>query len=262
MKLLYLVRHAKAIPGDVGVTDFKRALAESGQTDAEAMGQRLREKGVCVELFVSSPADRALETAHIFAEQLDYSISHIVLRDEIYEDDTDALEGIVTGLSDDYSSIMLFGHNPTLSELAHQFLPDFDSDLRTSGVAGVAFQTDHWHTISSASARLVLLDFPVRVSSKAYKKARKNIQGKISATLEDILEHFDGQSSKQLEKVIQKTSKKLAKELVKVLQLTKVEELSGVRKDERVDRLASLESDELAPADDSTTTEPHEPKAE
>ena len=57
MKTLYLVRHAKAIPGDVGVNDFKRPLSKRGKDDAQAMGKRLYQKGISPDLCVSSPAD-------------------------------------------------------------------------------------------------------------------------------------------------------------------------------------------------------------
>jgi len=239
MKTLYLVRHAKAIPAGAGVTDFKRALSKTGKKDARAMSRRLRKKSIVPKLFISSPADRALETAHIFAKALGYSPQKILLEDEIYDDGEETLKEIITGIDNEYNTVMLFGHNPSLSKLANDLLQDFGADIQGSGVVGIAFDVSSWQDVSAESATLLLFDFPVRATPEAYKKAKQVIRKKITSTIEDILENIDVGVSKHLEKTVRKTSKKLAKELLKVLQASKVEEISGVRKFARVDNLAT-----------------------
>ncbi len=238
MKILYLVRHAKAIPADVGVTDFKRALSKTGKNDAQAMSKRLQKRGIRPELLISSPADRTLETAHIFAEKLGYPIRKIVLRDEIYDEDEKTLKEIIKGVEDRYTTVMLFGHNPSLSDLARDLLPDFEMDIRKAGVVGIGFETSSWQEISAESATLLLFDFPVRATPKIHKKAQKAIKNEITSTIENILENIDAGASKHLEKIVQKTSKKLAKELLKVLQASKVEQIVGIKKLARVDNLS------------------------
>ena len=237
MKILCLVRHAKAIPGGAGVNDFKRALSKTGKNDAQAMSKRLQKKGIVPQLFISSPADRALETAHIFANTLGYPSRKIVLRDEIYDEDQEDLKEIIQGIDDEYTTVMFIGHNPSLSDLAREFLPDFDADIRASGILGISFDISSWQEISAESATLLLFDFPVRVTPKVYKRAKKVVKTEIIASIEDILENIDVGVSKHLEKVVQKTSKKLAKELLKVLQASKVEQIAGTKKVTRIDNL-------------------------
>lgn len=237
MKILYLVRHAKAAPGGAGVNDFKRALSKTGKNDAQAMSKRLQKKGIVPQLFISSPADRALETAHIFANTLGYPTRKIVLRDEIYDEDQEDLKEIIQGIDDEYTTVMFIGHNPSLSDLARAFLPDFDADIRASGVLGISFDVLRWQEISAESATLLLFDFPVRVTPKVYKRAKKVVKTEIITSIEDILENIDIGVSKHLEKVVQKTSKKLAKELLKVLQASKVEQIAGTKKVARIDNL-------------------------
>jgi phosphohistidine phosphatase len=237
MKVLYLVRHAKAVPADVGVNDFKRALTKSGRHDAQAMSERLRKKGILPELFISSPADRALETAHIFAKTLGYPLQKIELKDEIYENIEDTLQNLIKGLDERYSTVMLFGHHPSLSSLASHLVHDFDAEIRVSGVVGIAFDVATWQAISADFATLRLFDFPIRITPKTYKKAQKTIEHDIISTMEDLLEDIDLGATRHLDRILQKTSKKLAKQMLKVLKASKVEEIAGQKKLHRVDNL-------------------------
>ena len=49
-----------------------RPLNERGKRDAPKMGKRLAKRDVEVDLILSSPAKRAIETARVFADKLDY----------------------------------------------------------------------------------------------------------------------------------------------------------------------------------------------
>jgi len=227
MQTLYLVRHAKAIPSDVGVADFKRALSKPGEREARRMSKRLRKHGIRPKLFLSSPADRALETAHIFAAKLKYPVQDIVLHDAIYENTAAKLHEIVNGLADGPQTVMLFGHNPSVSELAKYFLPERETEIRTGGVVGIAFEAETWRDIAADNATLVLDDFPVQISPETYKQARQILRRDISTTLEGLVVGLDARASRSVEKLLKKTSKRLAKKLLKVLPVSKVEELAG-----------------------------------
>lgn len=68
MKQLLLIRHAKSSWDDPSVNDFERSLNERGKKDAPVMAQRLSDKNIRIDSFISSPAKRASRTAKIFAE--------------------------------------------------------------------------------------------------------------------------------------------------------------------------------------------------
>lgn len=238
MKTLYLVRHAKPAPNAGKDADLKRTLSEIGQNEAQAMSKRCHKKGIAPELCVSSPAARALETAQIFATGLKYPAQQIQVWHELYEGNKKALKALIRGLEDQYATVMLFGHNPALSELASDFLRDFDAELRTSGVVGIAFEVATWQELSAKSAKLLFFDFPVRATPKVYKKAKKTLIAEMTTTMAaEIVENLDVKTSKQLSRIMQKTSKKLAKAVLKVIQAPKVEELARNQKLLRVDHL-------------------------
>jgi phosphohistidine phosphatase len=63
MKILYLLRHAKSSWSNPELTDFQRPLNKQGKKDAPMMGKILANKGVKIDLLISSPAERAKKTA-------------------------------------------------------------------------------------------------------------------------------------------------------------------------------------------------------
>ena len=236
MKRLYLVRHSKAIPGECGVNDFKRPLAKRGAEDAKTMSKRLRKKGIAPDILISSPADRALETAHIFATEFDYSIRSILLKEEIYDGGAADIRAVLAQLDEHYDIAMLFGHEPALSNLAALLLPDAgEMELRTTGVVGIEFEFAHWQEINAQTGTLLLFDFPVQPTS--FKKAKKVVSEEISVSIASILEGIDAGVSQYMQKVLKKTSKKLANELTRVMQSSRVEDFAGIHRRSPIDCL-------------------------
>lgn len=225
MKTLYLVRHAKAIPADVGVEDFKRALATSGAQDAEAVSKRLRKRGIRSDVFLSSPADRALETAHIFAEALDYPVHQIGLQEDLYVNTLTSVKAVLMGLDDACATAMIFGHNPSISEAARAFLPALDAELPTCGVVGIAFDSPSWRTIAPETAALLFFDFPIRPGTPEHKRAKHAVRNRIVESLESLLEELDPGLSKALGKFVRKTSKRLTKQAFKLMPAAQVTRL-------------------------------------
>ena len=241
MKTLYLVRHAKAIPREAGVNDFKRLLSQDGQEDARTMAKRLSKKGIFPDLLIASPADRALETAHIFAEKLHYPHQRILVHEELYTaDQAESVCPMLQALPDQYETVMLFGHEPLLSACAGWLAPNFSAELRTAGVIGICLKISEWRQLLEGGGTLVFFDFPVRATPKVDKEARKIVKEHLSTTMEDLLEQIDVEVSKHVRNVIKKTSKKFAKELLNVLQTSKIRELARGKGQPRIDRLPQL----------------------
>ncbi len=227
MKMLYFVRHAQAIPGESGINDFKRMLAPKGREDALTMGSRLARKGIVPDLLIASPADRALETAHIFAEKLNYPIRRILLREELYQtENTTDLPQILKELPDTYQTVMLVGHEPALSHWANILIPDSRTEFRTTSVVGITLSVSTWQALSAGTGALRFCDFPMQPPSKIYKDARTVMQKLTTMAMEDLLEQLEVGISKPMRKIIKKTSKQFAKELVNTFQISTVEELA------------------------------------
>lgn len=159
MKTLFLVRHAKSSRDDPSLPDKDRPLDERGTHDAPKMGKRLAKRDVKPELIVSSPATRALATARLIAEEIGYRRKDIVLNDRLYASDADELLAVIRELDDKLDCVMLFGHNPEFTELAHRLSNEI-ADMPTCAVAEFSFDAKSWSDVGKVEPANVALDYP------------------------------------------------------------------------------------------------------
>lgn len=159
MKTLYLVRHAKSSRDDPSVPDRKRPLNDRGERDAPKMGERLADKGVKPDLILSSPALRALATAQIIARKLDYKIKDIVEDERLYASTADELLEVVHEIDDKQKRVMLFGHNPELTALAHRLSSEI-VDMPTCAVAEFVLDVKAWSRIGAQEPISAALYYP------------------------------------------------------------------------------------------------------
>ncbi|HVP06806.1 MAG TPA: histidine phosphatase family protein [Candidatus Acidoferrum sp.] len=122
-RLLLLVRHGKAAPKNVGLTDFERVLTEEGQADCDRVARDVRMLGLKLDLILSSPADRALETAHLFAGRVNYPYSQIGIVDSLYTSPAIRPQvALIRTLKKSVRTVALCGHNPSFDQLASYFI--------------------------------------------------------------------------------------------------------------------------------------------
>jgi phosphohistidine phosphatase len=139
---LVLLRHAKAEAAP-GKPDIDRRLSSRGHADAAAAGAWLGTQGHLPELVICSPARRTRQTWHAVAVALsetapDAPAPTVQYESAVYHSIAADLLTLVRTVPDAISSVLLIGHNPTISQLSVLLDPDagLDSDgLRTSGIA-------------------------------------------------------------------------------------------------------------------------------
>jgi phosphohistidine phosphatase len=159
MKTLFLIRHAKSSWGDTALPDKDRPLNDRGRRDAPKIGERLAKRDVKPDLILSSPAMRALKTAEIIAKKLDYRRRDIVVDDRLYAVEADNLLDVIHKLGDKLERVLLFGHNPELTELAHR-LSSKITHMPTCAVAEFTFDAKSWSRIGKVKPAKVTLDYP------------------------------------------------------------------------------------------------------
>ncbi|MBT2324622.1 histidine phosphatase family protein [Variovorax paradoxus] len=159
MKTLFLVRHAKSTRDDPSLPDRDRPLGDRGKQDAPMMGKRLAKRDVKPDLLVSSPALRALTTAQLIAKELGYKRKSIVVDDRLYASSPDDLLAVIRALDKKLDRVMLFGHNPEFTELAHRLSSEI-IDMPTSAVAEFSFDTRAWSDVGEVEPAKTVLDFP------------------------------------------------------------------------------------------------------
>jgi len=127
MKTLTLIRHAKSSWGNAGLVDRERPLNKRGERDAPIMGKRVFDAGIRPTLIISSPAVRAWSTAKIIAKELGHSIEFLQQDSGLYLASLDNLLDVVASQDPGIDNLMLFAHNPGLTQMVNFLSPGLSS---------------------------------------------------------------------------------------------------------------------------------------
>jgi phosphohistidine phosphatase len=161
MKRLTLVRHAKSSWAAPAAPDRDRVLTDRGERDARMMGRRLVARKARPSLIISSPATRTVATARSIAAALSYPSEFLQLEDQAYLASLGDLLELIGTQRDDFSDLMIVGHNPGLTDLANQLLPELALDnLPTCGIVAIEVDVDRWGQLLEGHARLAYYDYP------------------------------------------------------------------------------------------------------
>jgi phosphohistidine phosphatase len=160
MKSLTIVRHAKSSWKDRGLSDRERPLNKRGNRDAPIMGQRLAAAGIRPSQIISSPAVRAWTAARIFAKELGYPTEFLQREDGLYLASLDNLLDVIATQDSGFNNLMLFGHNPGLTDLVNYLVPGLTNNLPTAGVVSVELDCDEWMLYDKPPVELILHDYP------------------------------------------------------------------------------------------------------
>jgi phosphohistidine phosphatase len=160
MKTLFLVRHGKSSWSHTDMADVDRPLLVKGENKSKTVAEKLIRKGVDVDLIICSHALRAHETAKIIAAVLKYPESKIRIEKGIYTADADALYHPLFDLPDDIDSVMLVGHNPSMTYFANKLLKENMDNVPTSGLIAVSLNIKTWHDVLKAKGKELFKIFP------------------------------------------------------------------------------------------------------
>ncbi len=166
MKILYLVRHAKSSWDDPSLDDFDRPLNKRGKEDAPTMGKRLKGLEILPDLIISSPAARAAKTANKIAKQLGYSKKKISWLDSLYHASSQELLRIVQSTSPAVEMLMLFGHNPGLTDFANGLGDEKVENIATTGVYALQLEVNDWQQVkANHQAKVLFYEYPKKKTS-------------------------------------------------------------------------------------------------
>ena len=148
MKTLLIQRHAKSSWSDASLPDHERPLNKRGKRQAPEMGALLRREDLLPDLILSSTAKRAEKTAEAIAEESGYE-GEIRLSRDLYAAPPEAYLEALHDLPDEFSRVMVVGHNPGLEELL-DVLTGESASLPTAALAQVALGIERWAQVSQA----------------------------------------------------------------------------------------------------------------
>ena len=157
MKKLYIVRHTQK-EEEFTKDDYDRDLSPEGLKKAKLIAENFAKKNLPIDLIVASPAIRTKKTAEIFADALDYKKS-IMYNEVLYMAFVNELFETISYTFDTVDSMLLVGHNPSLTALAIT-LVGFKEKFEQGAIMQIIFDCDSWIDISVENAKLVSYELP------------------------------------------------------------------------------------------------------
>jgi phosphohistidine phosphatase len=166
MKYLTLIRHAKSSWEQAGQADHDRPLNERGERNAPMVARFLARtylgtNGIPAILpspdrLVSSTAVRARATAELMQPELAAGTESIILDGRVYHAEPRALLQVVREFDDSWNHVIMFGHNPGMSDFADQLLRRRAIDeMPTCAAAVIELPWEVWSAAAWNEARLI-----------------------------------------------------------------------------------------------------------
>ena len=162
---LLLLRHAKS-DWPEGVADYNRPLKKRGKKAALLMGEWLLSQDLRPDSIISSPAERARETAEKLCKGLHIKKHGLLYFDDrIYEASVESLKSVLADCPSFTQRVLIVGHNPGLDNLlidlvAETLMPDDDDKiLGTANLARISLPDD-WNQLDTGCGQLISITKP------------------------------------------------------------------------------------------------------
>lgn len=157
MKKVYLIRHAKAIPGDF---DKGRPLSKAGHKQMDNLREKEAKLFKSLDLILCSTAVRAKETLEGMKACLSKDVV-IHYLDHLYSATANIILNEISGVEDQFNNIMIVGHNPEMTDFVlnvcdHNQDP-FDESMPKAGIAEFSLKSDSWGSVSYGDLTFIQL---------------------------------------------------------------------------------------------------------
>ncbi len=165
-RFITLIRHAKSDWGHPELSDFDRPLNGRGERDAPFMGEKLAEKlgefDTQIELMLASPANRAMATARVVADAIDYPAEKIETDPDLYLASSTELLHALQSVDDGIHHTALVSHNPGLTTLVNSLGSQYIPNLPTCGIMIIEADITSWEQLQASSGHSIDFLYPKR----------------------------------------------------------------------------------------------------
>lgn len=161
MKTLVLIRHAKS-SWDFPLDDYNRPLSQSGVRDARLVASEAKQYLPDVYIIWSSKAKRATDTAIIFAQEWNFPVESVVLKEVLYTFEERTLQKIIQSCPDTINNLVVFGHNEAVTNLVNQIATPSVGHISTAGFVLMNFNTNSWQKLAQGVVKKSILPRDLR----------------------------------------------------------------------------------------------------
>jgi phosphohistidine phosphatase len=160
MKVLTLLRHAKAGAEPLTMRDFDRPLVARGRSGARLIGREMKALGLGFDSVLASPAARAAQT--VTEIEAEFGPLGAQFDQRLYLADLHSLFEVVHETLDDVERLLIVGHNPGIEMLAlsvgglepPSVRESVASKYPTGTLAEIALEADRWVDVAQGSGRI------------------------------------------------------------------------------------------------------------
>ena len=146
MKVITFLRHSKS-SWENNIDDINRPLSEIGIEKIKKIANSSKDHFISSEIVFTSSANRALYTAVLLSRTLSINLNKIKICDELYTFDHNKVFDFIETINNNYSEVVLVGHNPAFTEISNYFSENKILNLPTARWFSLKFESDNWSDI-------------------------------------------------------------------------------------------------------------------
>lgn len=221
MKFLILARHGTAQDKLKIRDDFERSLTGKGKAECEFAGQRLKEMQVMPDLVMSSPATRALSTAIVISNKINYPQNKIISVSPLYEGKLRGIVSLLRNVNNSITSVMLVGHNPMFDELYAYLCERPTLSIKKGEVAALILNINSWSELNKNTGRYYFYisqknhQTKTHMKNKKTKSRKKDLKEQLAVLIYAFAKSMTNTDSKKIQRAVKEASKLLAKAILK-----------------------------------------------
>jgi phosphohistidine phosphatase len=160
MKNILIIRHAKSSWAEIGQRDFDRPLNERGMRDAPEMARRIQRKNIGIDIFISSPALRALTTTQLMMQEMKMKDDQLIIVPELYHAPPSVMLAAINNAPNQYDTIAIVCHNPGITVFANMIKGLSIDNVPTCGVLLLKADVNKWDEVSEKNLAFAFFDYP------------------------------------------------------------------------------------------------------
>ena len=135
MKKLILVRHADSLSAHALEKDINRSLSPKGFEQCALLANSIKLLNININHVIVSQSIRTQETCNSIETHLDLALPK-ELDTKLYQNLSDEILELIENKLQIFETIMLIGHNPSLSKISSYYL-DQNVVINTSGMIAI-----------------------------------------------------------------------------------------------------------------------------
>ena len=124
----------------------------------------LKERNVCPDFLITSPAVRAVQTAVLLSQGLAMPPDSIAIKNVLYPGTSEQYLDCIKELSKEQQSVMIVGHHPAMTDTINTLLKEELQRVATSSVHAIQWdKAKSWEKCLSSPSQLVFAIKPKNI---------------------------------------------------------------------------------------------------